>query len=289
MLRVIAMLFKLLPLLAVILTAAIACGSQAGEGGLTGAESGSAVIRISGAGGTTGVLRALAEEYSKANSDVSFKFLEGSGSGRGVKGVTADILDLGAMSRLPSASEFETGIKYMAFAEERVAVVTSPDLQLSILTIEQVRPIFTGEIGNWVSVGGPDATIKLITREEDDSNTKIIRAGILGDAPFGEAAVLMTSESDAKDTLNSTTNVIGYLAYSGIVANGLSVHPVALDGLHPADTEGDYPLPSRSLGVAFLPEKFDEVQGFVDFITGSVVEGILVKQGLLAITGSAGN
>ena len=275
--------FKLLPFIAVVITAAVACWYQEGETGRSAAEPVSKVIRISGAGGTTNVLRGLADEYSKTNSDVSFKFLEGSGSGGGVKGVNSDFLDLGAMSRKPKESEFETGIGYITFADERVAVVTSPDLPLSNLTVEQVRAIFTGEIDNWFFVGGPDALIRLIIREEDDSNTKIMREGILGDAPFGKTAVVMTSESKTKEALNKATNSIGYLAYSGVISGALSVHPLALDGLHPADSEADYPLPSRNLGVAFLPEKFNEVRGFVDFITGSVVKGILAEQGLLAV------
>ena len=279
----ISKLFKLIPLVALIAAAAIACASQEAETNPVETDPDRVVIRIAGAGGTTGVLRGLAEEYSKTNGDVSFMFLEGSGSGGGVKGVTANILDLGAMSRKPKESEFETGINYITFAEERVAVVTSPDLNLYSLTVEQIRAIFTGKIDNWSSVGGPDALIRLIIREEDDSNTKIMRTGILGDAAFSKTAVLMTSESEAKDALNNATNAIGYLAYSGIVADGLSVNPLALGGLHPADTEGDYPLPSRSLGVAFLPEKFQEIQGFVSFITGSVVKDILAKQGLLAV------
>lgn len=275
--------FNLLPLTAVIIAAAVACGTQPDETGRIGGEPTTVEIRIAGAGGTTGVLKGLGEEYSRINSNVSFKYLEGSGSGGGVKGVAADILDLGAMSRKPKDSEILTGISYIAFAEERVAVVTSPDLFLPELTIDQVRAIFTGEIDNWSSVGGPNESIGLIIREEDDSNTKIIRTGILGDRPFSESATLMTSESDAKKALNSATNAIGYLAYSGIVVGGLSVNPVALDGLHPADVDGEYPLPSRSLGVAFLPEKYEKIQGFVDYITGSAVKEILARQGLLAV------
>ncbi len=265
------------------MTAAIACASQEADATHVEAEPGVAVIRISGAGGTTSVLRGLAEEYTRTNSNVSFKFLEGSGSGGGVKGVNADLLDLGAMSREPMESEVETGIRYITFAEERVAVVISTDLTISKLTVEQVRAIFTGEIDNWSSIGGPDALIRLITRGEDDSNTKIIRSGILGDAPFSKTAVAMTSEADAMEALNGATNAIGYLAYGGIAAGGLSVHPVALDGLHPADNDREYPLPSRSLGVAFLPEKIKELHGFVDFLTGSVVREMLAKQGLLAV------
>ncbi len=277
-------LFRLFQLLTVIVTVAVACASQAGETGSDGAGSGGGVIRISGAGGTTNVLKGLAEEYSRANRDISFTFLQGSGSAGGVKGVNAGLLDLGAMSRKPKQSELATGIRYIAFAEERVAVVTSPDLLISGLTVDEVRAIFTGEIDNWSLFGGPDAVIRLIIREEDDSNTKIIRAGILGGVPFSKAAVVVTSEADAKDALNGATNAIGYLAYSGIVAgSGLSVHPVALDGLHPANQDRDYPLQSRSLGVAFLPGKINEVQGFVDFITGSVVAELLAKQGLSAV------
>ena len=133
-------------------------------------------------------------------------------------------------------------------------------------------------------IGGPNAIIRLIIREEDDSNTAIIRLGILGDAPFSKTAMVMTSETAAKDALNNATYAIGYLAYSGVVADDMIVNPVALDGLHPADADADYPLPSRNLGVAFLPEKLNELQGLVDFITGSAARDMLVRQGLLAVS-----
>ena len=278
-----AKLFGLLPLSAVIVAAAYGCASQAPTRVPIEEGSVSFVIRISGAGGTTGVLQGLAEEYALITNDVPFEFLEGSGSAGGVQGVNANLLDLAAMSRLPKDSELETGIGYIVFAEERVAVVTSPDLFLSSLTVEQVRGIFTGEINNWSLIGGPDADIRLITREEDDSDTKIIRAGILGDAPFSKTAVLMASEADAKYALNNASFAIGYLAYSGIAADGLSVHVVALNGQHPADVDGEYPLPSRRLGVAFPPEKAEQAQGFVDFLTGPAIKEILAKQGLLAV------
>jgi len=200
-----------------------------------------------------------------------------------VKSVNAKLLDFGAMSRPPKESELETGIEYVPFAEERVAVVTSPDLQIPSLSIEQIRAIFTGEIGNWSAIGGPDEQIRLIIREEDDSNTKIIRAGIIGDAPFSETALVMTREDDAKNALNNATYAIGYLGFSGIIVSALDVHTVSLDGLHPADPDIDYPLASRMLGVAFLPDRGKEFQGFVDFLTDTSAKKLLATYGLLAI------
>ena len=105
-----AKLFGLLPLLAVIVTAAYGCASQGTAVVPVEEDSDRFVIRISGAGGTTGVLQGLAEEYSRITKDVPFEFLDGTGSAGGVKGVNADLVDLGAMSRLPKDSELETGM-----------------------------------------------------------------------------------------------------------------------------------------------------------------------------------
>ena len=90
-------LYKLLPLIAVIVISTTACASQVAVSARGKDASAIEVIRISGAGGTTDVLKGLAEEYAKTNSDVTFKFLEGSGSSGGVKGVNADILDRGGI------------------------------------------------------------------------------------------------------------------------------------------------------------------------------------------------
>ncbi len=70
---------ELIPLVAVITTAALARGSQEVETNPVEAGSDSTGIGISGSGATTGVLPVLAEEYSRINCDVSFKFLAGAG------------------------------------------------------------------------------------------------------------------------------------------------------------------------------------------------------------------
>ena len=64
---------ELIPLVAVITTAALARGSQEVETNPVEAGSDSTGIGISGSGATTGVLPELAEEYSR------IKFLEGAG------------------------------------------------------------------------------------------------------------------------------------------------------------------------------------------------------------------
>ena len=95
-------------------------------------------------------------------------------------------VDLGAMSRPPKDSELSDGIVHVGFAEDKVVVVASPDVNITSLTSQQIKSIFAGEITNWVAVGGPNTAITVLIREEKDSNTKLLRRGILGDAGFAE-------------------------------------------------------------------------------------------------------
>ena len=158
-------------------------------------------LTVSGAGGAARVLNYLAEQYSAKYSDLDFQFLPGSGSGGGVKGVVEGTLDLGTMSRLPKNSEFETGISHIAFAYDPVVIAASSDVVIEGLTSEQVKDIFLGNITNWADVGGPDLLITVLVREEDDSNTKIIRNGIVGDTDFAQGSHLVTSEDELKMTM----------------------------------------------------------------------------------------
>lgn len=236
-------------------------------------------LTVSGSGGTTAILKYLAEAYNRQHNDLAFEFLSGAGSSGGVKGVLAEQLDLGTMSRPPKDSELADGIVYLHFGTEKVVVATSPDLSINGLTSQQVKDIFLGKIKNWSEVGGPDATISVLVRDEEETNTKILRQGLFGEAAFTAGAVVFTSEDDLKSALASTTHAIAYLAYGGIRLGNLKVNPVAIDGQEPADLNGDYPY-TRPVGVAYLPANAAKVQPFLDFITSPEARTLLTEQGI---------
>jgi phosphate transport system substrate-binding protein len=186
-----------------------ACGGRATESTPESTVFSQTTLTIAGAGGTSRVLMLLAAAHSEQHDDLAFEFPSGSGSSGGVKGVLDGQFHVGAMSRPPKEEELAAGIEYLRFALDRIAVVTSPDLIIADLTRTQVRDIFTGAITNWSQVGGPSEVIKVLVREEEDSNTKILRSGILGDTEFAPGAAVMTSEGDTKAALSSSTNTIG--------------------------------------------------------------------------------
>jgi phosphate transport system substrate-binding protein len=231
-------------------------------------------VTASGSGGATTVVKYLANAYKQNHNDLSFEFLSGAGTAGGVKGVLEGQLDLGTMSRAPKESELADGIKFVALGNERVAIVTSSDLSIPKLTGEQVNDIYRGKIKNWSEVGGLNAPISVLARDEEETLTQILREGIFGKDPFPANVVVLTSAGDMQSALQKTANAIGYLSYSTVGIDKLPVHAVAIDGHAPADIQDNYPY-TRLLGVAYLPSNAGKVQSFIDFINSSEAQALL--------------
>jgi phosphate transport system substrate-binding protein len=231
-------------------------------------------VTASGSGGATTVVKYLAKAYSQSHKDLAFNFLSGAGTAGGVQGVLDGQLDLGTMSRTPKESELANGIKFVALGNERVAIVTSSDLSIPKLTGEQVNDIFRGKIKNWSEVGGPNAPISALARDEEETLTQILRAGIFGKEPFPANVVVLTSAGDMQTALQKSTNTIGYLSYSTVGIDKLPFHVVAIDGHNPANIQDSYPY-TRTLGVAYLPSNAAKVQPFIDFINSSEARALL--------------
>jgi phosphate transport system substrate-binding protein len=231
-------------------------------------------VTASGSGGATTVVKYLANAYQQNHHDLAFEFLSGAGTAGGVKGVLEGQLDLGTMSRAPKESELADGIKFVALGDERVALVTSADLSILQLTGEQVNAIYRGKIKNWSEVGGPNAPISVLARDEEETLTQILREGIFGKEPFPAGVVVLTSASDMQSALQKTTNAIGYLSYSTVGIDKLPFNVVTIDGHAPANIQDNYPY-TRLLGVAYLPSNAAKVQPFIDFINSSEARALL--------------
>jgi phosphate transport system substrate-binding protein len=165
---------------------------------------------------------------------------------------------------------------------ERVALVTTSDLSIPKLTGEQVNDIYRGKIKNWSEVGGPDAPVSVLARDEEETLTQILRAGIFGKEPFPTGVVVLTSAGDMQSALQKTANAIGYLSYSTIGIDKLPVNVVTIDGHDPANIQDNYPY-TRLLGVAYLPSNADKVQPFIDFINSSEARALLTGLGITPV------
>ena len=62
-------------------------------------------------------------------------------------------------------------LQQVAVAIDGIAITVNPALEISGLTLTQLRNIYTGNIQNWQEVGGPDVAIMPHARRTEDSGT----------------------------------------------------------------------------------------------------------------------
>lgn len=234
---------------------------------------------ISGSGGTSSLIKYLAEAYRQKHNDLTFEFISGSGTSGGVKGTLDGDLDLGAMARGPKDEELKAGIQYLHFATERIAFATSQDVTVSNLTSEQLKDIFLGKITDWSEVGGPAGAINLLVRDEDESNTQILREALFGDTPFPVSAAVFTSEGDLRKALVSANKAIAYVSYGGLRLEKVPANIVVFDGLDAADLSNEYPY-SKPAGVSYLPANAPKMQSFLDYVVSKEAQALLTEQGI---------
>lgn len=108
------------------------------------------------------------------------------------------------------------------------------------LTTDQIRGIYTGEITNWSQVGGLDAPIIPLQRNEGAGSQALMKKLVMGDTPLMEAPTeyVPSSMGDlmaAVKSYDASANAIGYSVYYYAhdmeMAQGLKL--LQVDGVEP--------------------------------------------------------
>jgi len=236
-------------------------------------------VAVSGSGSVASMIKFLAEAYGKKHNDLSFEFLSGSGTGGGTKGVLQGQLDLAAMARASTSEESSAGMAFVGLGTDKIALVTSLDVSIAGLTSQQVKDILTGKITNWSAVGGPNATINVLVRDEADAATQILRDKLVGKEAFASSALVLTSAGDMNNALANTTNALGFGSYTNMILDKAKARALAFDGHAPADlNDNSYPL-TRQTGVGYLPANA-KVKPFIDYIASPEAKTLLAGVGI---------
>jgi phosphate transport system substrate-binding protein len=102
------------------------------------------------------------------------------------------------------------------------------------LSLVQLRAIYSGEIRNWKDVGGADAPITVITREEGSGTRDTFQEIVMGpEVQIARAALVTAYSGGLRKMVAEDPNAIGYVTFSQL--NPL-VHALALDGVMPTET-----------------------------------------------------
>ena len=188
--------------------------------GLTSAKDDKTIV----ADGSTTVgpiAKAFAEYYMKRHSDVTITVSE-SGSGNGAKSLINAACDVATMSRPMKLSEKKSAqdagvlaIEHVV-ARDGIVLIIHPSNPVTDLTVEQVRRIYAGEIGNWKDVGGPDRQIVLISRDTNSGTYETFETMVMKGRKLTPKAEYVGSNGAIRQRVLTTPSAIGYVGLAFI-------------------------------------------------------------------------
>ena len=251
---------------------AVGCGSGSAEGD-------TAKITISGSTSVGPTMEVLAEVYEK-NNDVNIE-VQQVGSSAGIKNTIDGTSDLGMSSRDLKDEETKE-VDGTQIAIDGIAVITNTANKVTNLTSEQVKDIFTGKITNWKEVGGEDAQIVVVSREEG-SGTREGFQDILGfeSDELTKDAQICDGSGNVKSTVEGNENAIAYISFGYL---GDTLNDVKIDGVEPTDAnvvDGKYPISRPFIVVNKKDGLSDVAKAFVDFIMSEEGQNIVAEEGFI--------
>lgn len=237
--------------LALFLTLLLFSGCSAANGAENPGTSPSPAQYIENKGSDTIVNLALAwaEAYQGLHPEARIS-VTGGGSGTGITSLINGTVDIANASRQIKPEEMEAarenGMNPQEFliARDAIAVIVNPQNPVTNLTLEQVSRIYTGEIDNWLEVGGEDRPIVRLSRETNSGThvyflEAVVRLGNSDSKKlFSANTLLLPSSEGIISEVSENPNAIGY---DGL---GYITDAVKMIGISAPETPDDYIIPS---------------------------------------------
>jgi len=222
----------------------------------------------------------LAEKYEFAHPDIMID-VQGGGSSAGIQAVESDTAEIGMSSR--NLRKDEQHLWSIEITKDGLAIIVNPDNPVRDLTLAQIRGIYSAQYTNWKEVGGPDARIHIITREEGSGTRGAFEDMVMSEVRITPKAIVQNTNGAVRQLVASDPFSIGYISL-GLVNDGESpVKAVAIENVPPTAynvRSGDYVLYRSFLFVA-KEEPTGSVMEFIDYILSPEGRQILENEGLI--------
>lgn len=259
---------------------------------LTGCGGGQATDKVVVAGSTS--VQPLSEElataFMAANGDITVE-IQGGGSGQAAVSLADGIADIGALSREVKDEEKTTITKEYVIAKDGVAVIVNTDVNVTDLSLEQIKGIFTGTITNWKEVGGKAQAITVVSREEG-SGTRGAFTELTGvmvkDSAGNEIdstsknAIVQPSTGAVLQAVGSTPGSVGYVSMEALndTVTALTVDGVSISKETVLD--GTYAI-SRPFIYAVTAEVSASAQAFIDYVMSAEGQAVIEENGFIPV------
>jgi phosphate transport system substrate-binding protein len=221
------------------------------------------------------------------------------GSTTGIRMLLDNQLAFAQSSRTPKPEEFQEAqqrgftLKEIPVAIEGIAIAVNPSLNISGLTVEQLKNIYAGQITNWSQIGGPNLSITPYSRPLADSATvEFFAENVLGNASFGGNIQVISTTTQAIRQVASDLGGI-YFASAPEVVEQRTIKTLAVgrqpDKLFaPANgtiQSGEYPLTRRLFVIIKQNGQPDQQAGeaYANLLLTNQGQDLLTKAGFVRL------
>ena len=230
-------------------------------------------------------------------SEVGSVFINSTGSAEGFEGLAASAADFGMASRAVTNNEAAAIVRNgvlqgtdneTVIAMDSIAVATHPDNPVTALGLEQIAAIYQGQITNWSEVGGLDAPITVVSRDEGNTRSLFESAIFEGQEPvLGENVLEIEGDHpEMAAAVRDDPNAIGYV--STVFAEGLG--NVALtnscgitSSANAFDVKTDqYPLVSRLYLYNRAEELSEDAARFLEYATSPAADDAIERSDFIS-------
>lgn len=215
----------------------------------------------------------LAKVFMEKNPQAKV-FVQGGGSGAGIKAAANGTADIGASSR--ELKDSEKGIYETTICKDGIAVVIHKSNPVENLSIQEVQDIFAGKTTNWKQVGGGDKKIVVVNREAGSGTRGAFEEIVMGKTTVTTDGLVQASTGAVKSTVAITEEAIGYISLSALEDN---VKDVMVDGV--AISKDNVLNNSYKISRPFIYLTKEApnglVKSYIDFVLSSEGQEIVAK------------
>jgi phosphate transport system substrate-binding protein len=240
-------------------------------------------LKLAGSTSVQPLAEELAMRFMELNRDVRID-IAGGGSGAGIESAVNGAADIGMASREVKDSEKAANptLKPIIIAQDGIAVIVSNANSINGLSLEQVKDIFSGKITNWKDLGGKDANITVVNREEGSGTRGAFEEIVLGDNKFTDKAAIQNSTGAVKTAVSADENAIGYISMGSMSDD---VKGLKIGGIEPTTDNvksNQYPI-ARPFNFLVSGEAEGLATAFIDWVMDNEAQKIIVENGFISV------
>jgi phosphate transport system substrate-binding protein len=245
-------------------------------------------IKVSGSSSTVDFVHTLKIAYESDGQTSSVTLLEPVQSESILAGIKQGLVDVGVISKILKPADHNDPLVARVVVQDALLVATHPSVTgVQNLTTEDLKAIYSGSITNWQQLGGPDATIVVLDRPEDESAKRLLRRHYLGaELPNAPRAVVFRKEGELIQAIQSTPYSIGAFSLAYAISHKLPVNRLSLNDIEPTLEQlkaGRYPM-VRKISLVWHKNAAAATQSFVRYVFSPAGTKVLEQSGFAPIT-----